>query len=123
MSDSPLDKRREEFLQSISDGLTDELACDLFRIDHLELTHRLAWDAELEVDMKQARARGILMVLREMLQTTTGQNYWLQRVPRSFDYMLDKDRASRVDADVFNDGATIQFLDKVQSQIYDESLE
>lgn len=119
----PIDDNRQDFLQAITDGLTDELVCDLFYIDREALTHRLTWDVELEADMKHARAKGILMVLREMLQTTTGQNYWLQRVPRQFDYMLDKDRASRVDADVFSDGAVIKFLDKVQSTIYDESLE
>ena len=115
-------EKRNEILQAVSDGMTNELAADLVRVSADELKYRLTWDEEFAKDVRQARAEGIHYVLKQMLSSTTGQNYWIQRVPRTFEYMLDKDRAARVDADVFNDGAVIEFKDNVTSAIHDENL-
>ena len=113
--------QKAKVLQASGLGLKLKDAAGLARVDPDGLIALVKFDEELELDIREAQSIGMVAVIETMIGNATGAHYWIQRFISGFDYIIDKDKMGRIDADLWRDGAVITFDDVVSGTVYDES--
>lgn len=116
------DEQKAKILNASRLHLRLKHAAHRARVDEDELQELYNRDKDFRFEVLEARAIGLEEASVSMKEgNASALNNWMQLFAEPLDYLPAKERAQRVDADLFNDGAIIKFVDVVTKTVYDES--